>query len=37
MAVAVKKYSKEGKDQILREVKDTGKMALVARNSGMAY
>jgi transposase-like protein len=37
MAVEVKKYSKEDKDQILREVKDTGNMALVARNRGIAY
>ena len=37
MAVEVKKYSKEDKNQILREVKDTGNMALVARNRGIAY
>jgi transposase-like protein len=37
MVVEVKKYSKEDKDQILREVRDTGNMALVARNRGIAY
>ena len=37
MAVEVKTYSRELRDQILKEVKDTGNMALVARNRGIAY
>lgn len=37
MAVELKKYTKEERDQILKEVKDTGNMALVARNRGIAY
>lgn len=31
------KYSKELKEQILKEVKDTGNIALVARNHGISY
>jgi transposase-like protein len=37
MAVEVKNYSRELREQILKEVKDTGNMALVARNHRMAY
>jgi transposase-like protein len=37
MAVEVKKYSKELREQVLKEVKDTGNMALVARNHGITY
>lgn len=37
MAVEVKDYSKELREQVLKEVKDTGNMALVARNHGIAY
>ncbi len=37
MAVEVKKYSKELRDQVLAEVKDTGNMALVARRHGLVY
>jgi transposase-like protein len=37
MAVEVKSYSKELREQILKEVKDTGNMALVARNHGISY
>jgi transposase-like protein len=36
MAVEVK-HSKEQREQILKEVKDTGNMALVARKHGIAY
>lgn len=35
MAEEVKNYSKELRDQILKEVKDTGNMAIVARNHGI--
>lgn len=37
MAVEVKRYSKELREQILKEAKDTGNMALVARNHGITY
>ncbi len=37
MAVEVKNYSKELREQVLKEVKDTGNMALVARNHGIPY
>ena len=37
MAVEVKKYSKELRDQVLKEVKDTGNMALVVRRHGLVY
>lgn len=34
---AGKKYSKDFKGQILKEVRETGNAALVARNHGLAY
>lgn len=37
MTVEVKRYSKELREQILKEVKDTGNMALVARHHGITY
>jgi transposase-like protein len=37
MAVEVKSVSKELREQIIKEVKDTGNMALVARNHGIKY
>ncbi len=37
MAVEVKSYSKELREQILKEVKDTGNMALVSRKHGISY
>lgn len=37
MAVEVKRYSRELREQILKEVKDTGNIALVARNHGITY
>jgi transposase-like protein len=37
MAVEVNRHSKELREQILKEVKETGNMALVARNRGIAY
>lgn len=37
VAVEVKKYSKELREQILKEVKDIGNVALVARNHGIPY
>lgn len=37
MATEVKSYSKELREQVLKEVRDTGNMALVARNHGIAY
>ena len=37
MAVEVRTYSKELREQILKEVKDTGNMALVARSHGISY
>jgi transposase len=37
MAVEVKRYTKEEKEQILKEVKETGNMALVARQRGISY
>jgi transposase-like protein len=37
MTTEVKKFSKEEKEQVLQEVKDTGNAALVARNRGIAY
>ena len=33
----MKHYSKELREQILKEVKETGNMALVARNHGIPY
>jgi transposase-like protein len=37
MPTEVKKYTKEEREQVLQEVKDTGNAALVARNRGIAY
>jgi transposase-like protein len=37
MTVEVKRYQKELREQILKEIKDTGNMALVARNHGINY
>lgn len=37
MAVEMKTYTKELKEQVLKEVKDTGNMALVARKHGISY
>lgn len=37
MTVEVKKYSNELREQVLQEVKETGNMALVARNRGITY
>jgi len=37
MAVEVKRYSKELREQVLKEVKDTGNIALVARNHCITY
>jgi transposase-like protein len=37
MTVEVKRYSKELREQVLKEVKETGNMALVARNRGLTY
>lgn len=37
MTVGVKRYPKELREQILKEVKDTGNMALVARNHGIPH
>ena len=37
MTVKVKRYPKELREQILKEIKDTGNMALVARNHGITY
>jgi transposase-like protein len=37
MTVEVKRHSKEMREQILKEVKETGNMALVARNRGISY
>ena len=37
MTVEVKRYSKELREQVLKEVKETGNMALVARNRGITY
>ena len=37
MAAEVRSYSKELREQILKEVKDTGNMALVARTHGIPY
>jgi transposase-like protein len=33
----VKTYTKELREQVLKEVKDTGNMAIVARQRGIAY
>lgn len=37
MTVEVNRNSKELREQILKEVKETGNMALVARNRGISY
>ena len=37
MTIEVNRYSKELREQILKEVKETGNMALVARSRGMSY
>jgi transposase-like protein len=37
MTAEVKNYSKEQREQVVKEVKDTGNMALVARNHGIKY
>jgi len=37
VTVEVKRYPKELREQILKEIKDTGNMALVARNHGITY
>jgi transposase-like protein len=37
MATEVKSYSKELREQVLKEVKETGNMALVARNHAIPY
>jgi transposase-like protein len=37
MAVEVNRQTKELREQILKEVKETGNMALVARNRGIFY
>jgi transposase-like protein len=37
MTVEVNRHSKELREQILKEVKETGNMALVARNRGIPY
>jgi len=37
MTVEVNRYSKELREQALKEVKETGNMALVARNRGITY
>ena len=37
MSGAVKQYSKEFREQILKEVQDTGNMALVAKTHGIVY
>jgi transposase-like protein len=37
MTVEVNRHSKELREQALKEVKETGNMALVARNRGLSY
>ena len=37
MTGEVKRYSKELREQILKEAKETGNVALVARNRGISY
>jgi transposase-like protein len=37
MTVEVNRHSKELREQVLKEVKETGNMALVARNRGLSY
>ncbi len=37
MTIEVNQYSKELREQILKEVKETGNMALVARSRGISY
>lgn len=37
MAVEMKSYPKELREQVLKEIKETGNMALVARTHGIAY
>jgi transposase-like protein len=37
MPIEVNRHSKELREQILKEVKETGNMALVARNRGVPY
>ncbi|MFZ9596754.1 MAG: transposase [Bdellovibrionia bacterium] len=37
MTVDVNRHSKELREQVLKEVKETGNMALVGRNRGISY
>jgi transposase-like protein len=37
MTVEVNRHSKELREQVLKEVRETGNMSLVARNRGISY